>query len=254
MAYSAVPTVITGDLWSAADHNTYIKDNFAATVPDIFTAAGDLVYGTGADAASVLAIGTYPDMLVVNLAGDAPEWGSFHSGCGLSRTTNQSVSASVISEINFESEIYDTDAYWSSDNDDAVVIPFDGLYMATGVITFKTPSTDATGDVLQRIYVGSTQVAGINALLSEDSVISFNYMARFSASNNPYLAVMQGGPGAVNVTAEYQVSWMGSIYMKPLAYIIAVMIIVISAIALLICTEYEIDDSHLDNFWMWGKE
>jgi len=29
MAYSALPTVNTGDPWSASDHNTYIKDNFA---------------------------------------------------------------------------------------------------------------------------------------------------------------------------------------------------------------------------------
>ena len=30
MGYSIVPTVATGDLWTAANHNTYIKDNFAA--------------------------------------------------------------------------------------------------------------------------------------------------------------------------------------------------------------------------------
>lgn len=29
MAYSAVPTVATNDIWSASNHNTYIKDNFA---------------------------------------------------------------------------------------------------------------------------------------------------------------------------------------------------------------------------------
>lgn len=30
MAYSAVPTVSTGDLWTASNHNTYIRDNFTA--------------------------------------------------------------------------------------------------------------------------------------------------------------------------------------------------------------------------------
>lgn len=29
MAYSVVPTVNTGDTWTAANHNTYVKDNFA---------------------------------------------------------------------------------------------------------------------------------------------------------------------------------------------------------------------------------
>ena len=57
MAYTPVPTKNTGDLWSAADHNTYIKDNFAAGVPDIFTAKGDLAAATAADAAAKLAVG-----------------------------------------------------------------------------------------------------------------------------------------------------------------------------------------------------
>lgn len=30
MAYTAVPTVTTGELWTAANHNTYIKDNMTA--------------------------------------------------------------------------------------------------------------------------------------------------------------------------------------------------------------------------------
>lgn len=58
MAYSIVPTVATGDLWTAAQHNTYIRDNFAAGVPDIFTTKGDLAVATGADACSRFAVGS----------------------------------------------------------------------------------------------------------------------------------------------------------------------------------------------------
>lgn len=58
MSYSACPTVATGDLWSAANHNTYIRDNFAAGVPDIFTTKGDLAAATGPDAATRLGVGT----------------------------------------------------------------------------------------------------------------------------------------------------------------------------------------------------
>lgn len=57
MAYTAVPTVATNDYWSAAQHNTYIRDNFAAGVPDIFTTKGDLAVATGADVAARLAVG-----------------------------------------------------------------------------------------------------------------------------------------------------------------------------------------------------
>jgi len=72
MAYSPVPTVTTGDTWSAANHNTYIRDNFAAGVPDIFTAAGDLAYATAANAASPLAIGSSDQSLSV--VSGLPAW------------------------------------------------------------------------------------------------------------------------------------------------------------------------------------
>lgn len=75
MSYNAVPTVSTGDTWSAANHNTYIRDNFAAGVPDIFTAEGDLAYATAANVATPLAIGTAGTPLVSN--GSIPIWGSF---------------------------------------------------------------------------------------------------------------------------------------------------------------------------------
>lgn len=58
MAYSVVPTVTTGDLWTAANHNTYVRDNFAASIPDLFTTKGDLAVSSGADAAGRLPAGS----------------------------------------------------------------------------------------------------------------------------------------------------------------------------------------------------
>lgn len=57
MSYTPVPTYVTGDLFTAANANTYWRDNFAAGVPDIFEAAGDLAVGAGENAAVRLAIG-----------------------------------------------------------------------------------------------------------------------------------------------------------------------------------------------------
>ena len=56
MAYSAVPTITTGDVATASWGNTYIKDNFAAGVPDLFTTDGDVAVGTGANAAERVAL------------------------------------------------------------------------------------------------------------------------------------------------------------------------------------------------------
>ena len=73
-SYNAVPTVITGDLWTAAQHNTYIRDNFAATRQvDVFvptvggwnnTDATDLEYN------SVARGYTMPDLKRCNVNGN----------------------------------------------------------------------------------------------------------------------------------------------------------------------------------------
>lgn len=46
MAYIDLPNVNENDPWTAADHNK-LRDNFIASVPDIFTAKGDIAVGTG---------------------------------------------------------------------------------------------------------------------------------------------------------------------------------------------------------------
>ena len=67
MAYITVKTVGTGDPWTANDMNTYVRANFAAGVPDIFTAAGDLVSASAADVGVVLPVSAINDsILMVN--------------------------------------------------------------------------------------------------------------------------------------------------------------------------------------------
>ena len=57
MAYTEVPTVAVGDLYTADNFNTYLRDNFAAGIPDKFTAHGDIGAGEGADTIGILALG-----------------------------------------------------------------------------------------------------------------------------------------------------------------------------------------------------
>lgn len=73
MAYSIVPTVATSDSWTASQHNTYIKDNFAAVW--VGTTAGDMDYYTSSTAKSRLAIGTSYQLL--RSTGTAPAWVTF---------------------------------------------------------------------------------------------------------------------------------------------------------------------------------
>ena len=76
MAYTTpVQTEAEGGHLTAAEVNTYIVANFAAMVPDIFTAKGDIAVATAADAASPLAVGSDNYSLAANSAEDTGlEW------------------------------------------------------------------------------------------------------------------------------------------------------------------------------------
>lgn len=58
MAYTDIPTVAVGDLYSADNFNTYLRDNFAAGIPDKFTAKGDIAFGEGTDTIGILSVGS----------------------------------------------------------------------------------------------------------------------------------------------------------------------------------------------------
>jgi hypothetical protein len=66
MAYNTPPTKSTGDTFTATEFNTYIRDNFAAGVPDIFTTKGDLVVATGPNVGTRLGIGSNGQRLVAD--------------------------------------------------------------------------------------------------------------------------------------------------------------------------------------------
>lgn len=68
MSYIAVPTVATGDAWSAASNNKYLRDNFGASVPGIFGAKGDIVAASAADNMSKISVGSDNSFLVADAA------------------------------------------------------------------------------------------------------------------------------------------------------------------------------------------
>lgn len=70
MAYNTVPTVATGNSWSAAQHNTYIRDNFTALWP--YTTAGDIAVASSASALSRLPKGV--DGTALKMVSGSPAW------------------------------------------------------------------------------------------------------------------------------------------------------------------------------------
>lgn len=66
MAFTTLPTYSTGDSVTAANWNTYIKNNFAAMPPDVFTATGEIFIGEGADTGGLLSPGSAVNPLIVD--------------------------------------------------------------------------------------------------------------------------------------------------------------------------------------------
>jgi len=74
MAWSTPATVATGELATSAWANQYIRDQFNETVPAKIAAAGDLPYGSAANAVAVLPIGAAGAIPKVNAGATAPEY------------------------------------------------------------------------------------------------------------------------------------------------------------------------------------
>lgn len=66
MAYNVPTTKSNGQAITAAEWNTYVRDNFEAAVPDIFEAAGDLAVGLGNNAGTRLPAGAPGTFLVAH--------------------------------------------------------------------------------------------------------------------------------------------------------------------------------------------
>jgi hypothetical protein len=98
------------------------------TVATAFDAAGDLVYGTGADTFTKLALGTAGQVLKVNAGATAPEWGAAAGGgfvgASIYNSASQSISNTTWTTLNFNSESFDTDTFHdTATNNSRITIP-----------------------------------------------------------------------------------------------------------------------------------
>jgi hypothetical protein len=135
MAYNAVPTVATSDSWTASQHNTYIKDNFAAIW--VGTSAGDLDYYTSGATKARLEKPSVDSLLKMG-SGGTPSWHPMYEFCHVTRSSNFSHSSGVIT---WNSEIYDAGNWHdNSTNTDRITVPADGIYRIGGILVCQMPS------------------------------------------------------------------------------------------------------------------
>lgn len=206
MAYSSVPLVATADLWTAANHNTYLKDNMTAMW--VGTTAGDLGYYTSAVAKSRLAIGAARTGLRVNSAGTAPEWGSAIQA-RVMRTTNQSISTATYTDVIFNSELEDTDSFYDAGSPTIFTIPYTGVYAFGGRVYY---ANNATGSRITNLTVtgdGKGTVDSRDACTTGlDTMVTVNAVSKLSASDTVKINVWQSSGGALNIVANTIYMWI----------------------------------------------
>ena len=85
MAWTAPLTWASGRIVTAADLNTYLRDNQLQTAPALFSAQGDILYATGANAPARLAKSTTSTQYLANTGtSNAPEWNEVALSTGVS--------------------------------------------------------------------------------------------------------------------------------------------------------------------------
>lgn len=194
MAYNAVPTVTTGDLWTASNHNTYIRDNFAAGVPDIFTTKGDLAIASGANAAGRLGVGSNGKVLVASSAESLGiKWTNGFSTGKASRSTTQALSAGAQTKVQFTTEDFDSENYFTlGSSNTRCTIAVKGIYLFVGNVVFAVRAGSKS------IFLSKN-----NALVSEqteiqvENMVSGNVAGVFSLAASDYIELqVKSGSGS----------------------------------------------------------
>jgi len=198
MAYSPVPTVVTGDSWSGANANTYWRDNFAAGIPGMFTAKGDMAYASAANSASVLKIGTKRQVL--NVASGVPAWGNPLIGCDIWRTTKQTFPANTLTKIQFDTEKFDTDSMWSSAAKDTINIPYTGFWKFILYISWPTAES------VNKILFEDTIVSSLNWVFNQ----SVCWVTQKNAGTTYYVNIRSSQASPSVEIAHFQAIYLGA--------------------------------------------
>ena len=200
MAYSVVPLVATGDLWTAANHNTYVRDNMAAIF--VGTTAGDTDYYTGAANKSRLAIGTAGKIKRVNAAANAPMWGGIlYAYIYATADTTVGTAADTLAEM--DASQVNVDGFVGAPVNDRITIPagFSGYYLASYYAVFDSNAVGYRMVKLRR-NAGLVDIDGtefrITAIIGAPTELSVTTIIHADAGDYITLCVYQNSGGDLN--------------------------------------------------------
>lgn len=173
------------------------------------TTKGDL-YTRTSSADARLAVGANGTTLVADSAeATGLKWatpaGSAFVGCGVTKSTTQSIANATYTAVTFNTEDYDTDAIHDNvTNNTRFTIPSgkSGKWLISGVVAF---ASNATGFRFVRLYKNGTAFivpAGIPPVNGDTTQLAFSYIHTFTAGDYMEVFVYQNSGGNLNIAGS----------------------------------------------------
>ncbi len=203
MAYNVVPTLATGDPWTAANHNTYIRDNFLAGVPALAAAKSNLFVATAANAADVLAVGSdYKNLRAASAEVLGMKWSLNAPGTQVGSNTSQSLNDNTSTVLTINTEYYDEGGYYPGSGD-TITVPtgMGGIYLITVLAYFdagasvnKLRQVGITCSTAGTFWQSNVQDNGSNAIWC-----NFSRIVQLLAAETVQMRGQQISGGALNI-------------------------------------------------------
>ena len=188
----------------------------ADTTNYAINAKGDLLGGTAADTLQALTIGANDTVLTADSTqATGMKWATAASGntgvgCALNRTTDQSIPNGTITQITFDSELFDTNTMHStSSNPERITIATGqgGYYLWTIKCTFDTNSTGTRQFIPYKNGTrqgGGGGPKGYDVLFDADgyTAMTATFVISLAAGDYISMAAYQDSGGSLNIRAE----------------------------------------------------
>ena len=204
--------------WATSDDANAIQNA-------IVDAKGDLIAASAADTPARLAVGANGTVLTADSAETTglkwatPAVSSF-VGCGVKKTSDQSINDSTATVISWNSENFDTDTmHDNASNNTRITVPAGkgGYYLLTGSIAFNS---NGTGNRVVRFYKNGSDLRWVATIAAANTgnftIVPFSQVFNLSAADYIELYAFQSSGGALSVMSDaeagshWQMQYLGA--------------------------------------------